>query len=1002
MKQKSIKIIAVAVLVCLVIGALPFLSTQIKINATPQAIGSTTSFYPAISFPYQTYWNNDKYKGTEWKGATIMQATSPLQEVSTRDEIATAWLVETGESELITLKATFSYHFLPWEEPSNIPLNTIGGYWYVVYYTDTTGTYKIIDMQNGFWYDTNYVTIQRQPDPLLKMSNSDGYKFESVQSYYVTASTSSSCAMYNSRFATNDNGNTGLTYWNNYISGKPWLYKNNVPDTLYGSTIEFKMKGQRSGYLRVLGLCNMAERMIYTPVCVPVFGCNDPCGQWSVGNAMICEDYIKLSSGTGSVNILASSTSTVQNPNDKPEEIKDGTGTNPDNGVVDPTEPTYAERIFQEGDTVNYEVSTGYAGTTTNPWTIAIWDAKGNLIQSSVTPLANNLLRQKRTFVIPKGNFDPTIGLNEYTIVLTNGLWKQGLAYMFVVDTKARLPGASTVTTDKQQYVVGNTVSATMWALSTTASGAINKFRVEVRWDSPSGALVTGFTNPTQILAVSSGGRYQATFNFAITQANRNCYILANALAGTNSEYPGNTGQCYVSAIPLEQTLQVTIQVKDSSTQAVITGAIVHFGTLAGTTGTTGTAVFNVKANVYALKITAVGYQDYVDTLDVTMNKIYAIPINPTGGGGGGTTNVYIDVYNASSTSQQRISGASVTIDTTAKQTDSSGSILFSALTNTTHPLTVTATGYEDFSQTVAIPDDLTSGRYAVQLTPKGQSGTTFDVSIDVINSATNEFVNDATVTINDIPQSTGTTGTAEFTLPAGSYSATATKDGFESKTQSVAVADTTYAQIFVTPTGQQQGTTFTVTLTVTSEDGLAVSGATITDITQTQTVTTDATGIATLLDVVSGDHNLIISHSDYEDNYPTISVDQTTTSFPIIMTAKGTPPVNNKCTVAITVKDAKTGATIDGATVNVGGVTKTTSSGTVTVEVDAGTVSVVIAKQGYTPYNHQINFKSNAPKTFNLIPIKTPSTPGFEMFGLIVAIGIALILFKRKQVKKE
>ena len=995
MKPKTIKILAVAVLACLVIGALPFLSTNI--NLTPQV--ATSSFYPEIPFGYNPS-----------QGTIIMKGTSPINEVIVDDELAVAWLDETGQSQLITVDAMFNYNFLGWTNGGflcnpDMPLNAIGGYWYDIYYTDTAGTEtKILSTENGLSFNSNYVSLLGTNggiDSALRLTGgSKGYKFSNVQNDYVVgANDYAKSKMWDGHFARTDDAQmswqstTGLQDWNSYVSGKPWLYKTTGAQTLYTQTLKFYMKGQHPGTLRVNVLCEQAEREVYTGT----WGCSS--GRWHLATSLIAQDYAKLSSGSGTVNILATSTSTVQNPTDRPEEIKDGTGKDPENGVVDSTQPTYAERIFQEGETVSYEVTTGYAGT--NGWTLAIWDAKGELIPTSVTKLANNLLKAKRTFVIPKGNFDPSIGLNEYTIVLTNGLWAQGLAYMFVVDTKERMPGATTITSDKQQYVVGNIVTTKMWAQSTTASGPIKKFRVEVRWDSTGGPLVTGFTNPALILASSVGGRYEGTFSFAITQASRNCYVLANALAGTNSEYPGNTGQCYFSAIPLDQTFQVTIEAKGGSPLVAIPGATVQFGTDTRTTGTDGRCIFNVKEDVYALKITKTGYDQYVDTVHVTMNKVYTIPLIAEGTPPAETQNVYIDVYNQSSSA--KLSGAAVSIDSgTPKQTSSSGTATFGSVTQTTHDLFVTKAGYEDFVQSISVPDDLTEGRFAVLMTPTGgQTGETYDVSVDVINSVTTEFVMDVAVKIGSITQSTGTTGTAQFTLAEGSYTATASKDGFTSKDEPISVSGTTFAQIFLVPgeTPVPPGEKYTVTLTVTSPDGLPVTGATVQlgNIIQT----TDGFGMTAFTEIDSGDQYLSISHPDYAFYTQTVSV---TADTPVSATLTvGTPPVNGKCTVDVTVKDAKTGVAIDGATVNVGGVTKTTSSGIATVEVDIGTVSIVVAKTGYTPFSRQINVNSNMQFTVSLTATVTPQpTPGFEIVGLIVALGIAFILFKRKQVKKE
>ena len=261
MKPKTIKILAVAVLACLVIGALPFLSTNI--NLTPQV--ATSSFYPEIPFGYNPS-----------QGTIIMKGTSPINEVIVDDELAVAWLDETGQSQLITVDAMFNYNFLGWTNGGflcnpDMPLNAIGGYWYDIYYTDTAGTEtKILSTENGLSFNSNYVSLLGTNggiDSALRLTGgSKGYKFSNVQNDYVVgANDYSKSKMWDGHFARTDDAQmswqstTGLQDWNSYVSGKPWLYKTTGAQTLYTQTLKFYMKGQHPGTLRVNVLCEQAE-----------------------------------------------------------------------------------------------------------------------------------------------------------------------------------------------------------------------------------------------------------------------------------------------------------------------------------------------------------------------------------------------------------------------------------------------------------------------------------------------------------------------------------------------------------------------------------------------------------------------------------------------------------------------------------------------------------------------------------------------------------------------
>ena len=142
--------------------------------------------------------------------------------------------------------------------------------------------------------------------------------------------------------------------------------------------------------------------------------------------------------------------------------------------------------------------------------------------------------------------------------------------------------------------------------------------------------------------------------------------------------------------------------------------------------------------------------------------------------------------------------------------------------------------------------------------------------------------------------------------------------------------------------------------ITVNVSDGdNPISGATVTIGEDSET--TDASGDAEFDSVYVGANTVTVTATGYADKTSTIVVDESHTTFTIELEVVDT--------ITITVKDSEdTPSPIEGASVTIGDVTKTTdSSGQCTFpDMTYDDYSAEVSATGYTTKNETINFRSN------------------------------------------
>lgn len=232
--------------------------------------------------------------------------------------------------------------------------------------------------------------------------------------------------------------------------------------------------------------------------------------------------------------------------------------------------------------------------------------------------------------------------------------------------------------------------------------------------------------------------------------------------------------------------------------------------------------------------------------------------------------------------------------------------------------------------------------------------------------------------------KNSGTSGVATFTnLAQGWYQVTVSKTGYVTSQQNTYVSYNKAINVVL----QQEITGYLLYITTTPPlCTVAVNG---------QTQTSDAEGV-TSFTLPQGTYTVQVSKVGYTTRTETITI-TADTYFPITLTQIGTT-----YTLTITAISADDYTTpISNAVVTIGTESKTTdTAGVAEFELRPGTYNIGITKSGFEDYNTATTIV-NMDKSISAFMIPTINgTPGFELIGVIVAIGVVFILLRRKTKK--
>ncbi len=1031
MNEKSKKIIGLAIVLSLIIVGIPFLSNADFSFQNVEIQGlNTNTVYPDISD----------------NGHVFLSGTSPSQEMVADSTRAAAWTTEEVESQLISVQATFNWNDKKAETPGGAfacgcnkgrftsndkwPVIAIGGTWYEVYMNGD----KIIDTRSGLEYDASKVEISRYDDNLIAQGY--GHKFDNIDADYETARNSWDCSFYNDRY-------TG-GYWSQ-VKGYDWWAGSDR--TIKTPLLDFYLKGRQTGDLRVLSLTRFAARDDNDG-----WGCAG--GSWSSGTALIAEDHVKVESGSGSLKISSKNSEGVQSY-ENAESFDGGYS----EYTTEQTSTTYPNRIFEEGETVYLEVTTGWTGS--DSWTLEFWDAHGRRISDATMQLEDNLLRHQVTYKIPDNCFDASLGLNEFTIVLTNGIFNQGMVYSFVVDTKERLPGKATVSLSSESVKVGTSVMCYAEAEATDASGPIKKFRFEGRYDSPTGSLVFA---PAYVNAYERNGKYKASFSFTPTQA-RGVYVMANALAGDNAEYPGKTSNpVFLTVNAVSQYYKIKFTIVDSEGEPVESAVVRLDGTPRITTSS-GICEFTVDSGEYDISVEKSDYDTHTESIVVERDRYITIPLtggpeddgtNDGGtddGTGGDTGEETEEEYTVTFTvkdaeTSEMLIGASIGVESLTDGfaysdtfwTDNEGKAILN-LSEADYMFTIGTSGYQELSNSKMIYEDTTVN---AQLWPDGETPEETDETetkdtktITVVSNS--QPLSNAEVSVfheTDLAKSwyetTDSSGTVSMQIPEDTYQIFISKTGYEALSETITITSQSSYEYSLTeksPIDDDDSTTeesVGKTIIVQSESGTTIANAEMSVYHQTQAQYqfdgfTDSLGKFNI-DAPEGMYGVIVIASGYEMYSDILTIgteqeyiitlnepDENNPSYDNdgnIVEGDDTEPIEwetggDKNTIFVTVTNANPDVVVKVDDL----VCKTPEDGKVSFNVDSDktTAILLVKKSGYSPYGKMIEISDEEEYSVSLVKTSEGGgiefdTPGFELFSLLIAFGALFILYKRRK----
>ena len=247
-----------------------------------------------------------------------------------------------------------------------------------------------------------------------------------------------------------------------------------------------------------------------------------------------------------------------------------------------------------------------------------------------------------------------------------------------------------------------------------------------------------------------------------------------------------------------------------------------------------------------------------------------------------------------------------------------------------------------------------------------GANTTPGSITGHVTDSSTGAAISGATVSYSGGSTTTDSSGSYSFSsVPAGSYTLTASQSGYNSQTGSVSVTagagSTLNLQLTPVSTTGSGGISGQVTNIST---GGAISGATVSY--SGGSATTDSAGHYAFASVPAGTYNVSASHSGYFVLTKSVTVSSgsaSTLNFALATGGKVAGNVTNSSGVAISGASVNiTGGSIT-TTVN----TTTSSTGTYNSNwIPVGTYTVTVSATGFTKQSQTVNVPTGTTATLN------------------------------------
>ena len=237
-------------------------------------------------------------------------------------------------------------------------------------------------------------------------------------------------------------------------------------------------------------------------------------------------------------------------------------------------------------------------------------------------------------------------------------------------------------------FISGYTLSVTLFTLTVTVTdSAGNPISGATVTLGPS-AVVTNEAGVAVITDIASGSYMLAVTAPGFQVHTRSLYIADSAAVAVTlieSSSESESGQLFSVAVTVKDTLQNPIP----GAVATLAGP----STYTGTTDAQGDTVFHsVTSGSYTLSVSAEGYQEWVEPVEVTEDKIIAVTL-------GSNVSVTITAHNASG---NPVAGAVVMLrgpKTYTEQTDSQGKAVFTDVVHGVYLMTVSHSEYGTYTE---------------------------------------------------------------------------------------------------------------------------------------------------------------------------------------------------------------------------------------------------------------------------------------------------------------
>lgn len=296
-------------------------------------------------------------------------------------------------------------------------------------------------------------------------------------------------------------------------------------------------------------------------------------------------------------------------------------------------------------------------------------------------------------------------------------------------------------------------------------------------------------------------------------------------------------------------------------------------------------------------------------------------------------------------TSGTAIAGASVTAGNITATTDAGGSYNMSIAPGT-YTVTASAAGYAGISATVTV----TSGgtitlNFAPHLLPQGAVNGIIRGA--VTNASSGTAVAGAVVTAGGITATTDASGNYEISIAPGTYTVTASANGYvgSSATMTVASGTTVTLNFALQPFTPGVVNSIITGTVIDASSGAAIAGASVT--VGAVTATTGATGTYTI-SIAPGSYTVTAGAPGYTGS----SAEVTVTSGVTVVQNFALRPLPAGVVNGIirgTVTDALSGLSIAGASVTAGGIIAATdASGNYNISIAPGAYIVTVSASGY------------------------------------------------------